>query len=121
MLGDLDMMFHGPSVKDGLTLGAITEDPREDMISEFTVRPHEIRTERSSAQLLGHTAVSDKVPRPSKERVLLARGVVKYGTFMEIREMRLVAVIRNEGSRVVTCAWDGDIVRFLHVVSGPNR
>ena len=37
MLGGLDMMFAGPSVKDGLTLGAITEDPREDMISEFTV------------------------------------------------------------------------------------
>ncbi|CAM9772829.1 unnamed protein product [Pylaiella littoralis] len=39
MLGDLDMMFHGPSAKDGLTLGAITEDPREDMISEFTITP----------------------------------------------------------------------------------
>ncbi|CAN0424121.1 unnamed protein product [Ectocarpus sp. 8 AP-2014] len=39
MLGDLDMMFHGPSVKDGLTLGAITEDPREDMVSEFTITP----------------------------------------------------------------------------------
>lgn len=37
MLGGLDMMFQGPSVKDGLTLGAITEDPREDMVSEFTV------------------------------------------------------------------------------------
>ncbi|CAM9912464.1 unnamed protein product [Scytosiphon promiscuus] len=39
MLEDLDTMFHGPSVKDGLTLGAITEDPREDMISEFTITP----------------------------------------------------------------------------------
>lgn len=37
MLGGFDMMFQGPSVKDGLTLGAITEDPREDMVSEFTV------------------------------------------------------------------------------------
>lgn len=37
MLGGLDMMFQGPSVKDGLTLGAITEDPREDLVSEFTV------------------------------------------------------------------------------------
>eukprot|EP00752_Nemacystus_decipiens_P013014 g11513.t1 len=39
MLGGLDMIFQGPSVKDGLTLGAITEDPREDVISEFTMSP----------------------------------------------------------------------------------
>lgn len=44
MLGDLDMMFHGPSVKDGLTLGAITEDPREDMVSDFTVSWREKRS-----------------------------------------------------------------------------
>lgn len=37
MLGGMDMMFQGPSVKDGLVLGAIKEDPREDMVSEFTV------------------------------------------------------------------------------------
>lgn len=37
LLGNLDIIDQLPSQRDGLGLGAITEDPREDMMSEFTV------------------------------------------------------------------------------------
>ena len=37
MLGNLSLIDQLPSTRSGLGLGAITEDPREDMISEMTV------------------------------------------------------------------------------------
>lgn len=45
-----DMMEKLPSTRDGLGLGAITEDPREDMTSEFTVS--------RKSQLLAYTRYS---------------------------------------------------------------